>query len=170
MQVFEISIAIGALSTKGGPFVPDQYFTFWMPDEASEMLAPIMASYKRSPSWFFDQILFSGRRPWALVCFAEEYPVGDHIEAARLHDDDIRYVPYTFTRERPSIGPMPAGVLICYSKAGLELAATQSLVFERAWDGLRDCSAGQSWIAVLDPFPEDWLGQVGHSTVLKPDP
>ena len=162
MHCFEILIAESAISTNGGPFVPDDTLTYWIPDGAQELLEPIFAPYNQNPMWYFDKINF-GRppAPWALACLDREYAIGGHVAASRPPDAGIAFTTYTRV---PS--PVPdeffpgVGVLNFQSKVGLERAADASPVFAAAWQALRECSPDKRWLAILDRLPPDWLEQV----------
>src|SRR5690606_22990590 len=162
MRCFEIMIVGSAVRTGSGPFVPDSTLTYAIPDEAQELLEPILAPYDQDPNWFFDGLNF-GRppAPWALVCLDREYPIAGHIAGARTADAGIAFTQY---RRVPT--PVPrdfvpnVGVLTIGSKAGLGRVAGLSPVLEAAWEGLKDCSTERNWLVILDPLPEDWLAQV----------
>lgn len=161
MHSFEILIAQSSWSQDGGPFVPDRLF-YEVPDEAQELLEPILSPYGQDPIGYFDMLNF-GRppAPWALVCFDRDYAIGGHIAASRPSDAGIAFAPYN-----PWPDPVPpdfvpgVGVLTLASKSGLERAAGNSPVFAAAWTGLRECSGERNWLVILDPLPQDWLTKV----------
>lgn len=162
MRCFEILIAESAVSKDGGPFVPDNRLTYGIPDEAEELLEPILGPYGQDPLWYFDKLNF-GRppAPWALACLDREYPIAGHVATSRPADAGIAFAPYN---QVPS--PMPddfvagVGVLTFESKSGLERSADDSPLFAAAWNALRECSPERRWLMILDPLPQEWLNQV----------
>jgi hypothetical protein len=162
MRCFEILIAESAVSTNGAPFVPDDRIMIGIPDEAEQLLDPILSVYGQDPSWFFDKINFGRQRiPWALACLDREYPIAGHIGMARGADSGIGFTSYNQPPE-----PLPddfvprVGVLGFKSKIGLENVVAKSPIFEAAWEALINCSPDKPWLAILDPLPEDWLALV----------
>jgi hypothetical protein len=162
MHLFELLATEGAISQNGGPLVPDGRLMYAVPDEAEEILAPILGKYDQDPFWFFDRLNF-GRppAPWAIVCLDREYALAGHIATSRPPDAGIAFAGY---KEIPKPLPLDfapgVGVLVFYSKNGLELAANNSPIFTASWKALQAASARGTWIAVLDPLPEEWLSQV----------
>jgi len=162
MHRFEILIVESSVSKNGGPFVPDGKLTYGIPQEAQELLEPILAPYNQSPMWYFDKLNF-GRppAPWALACLDHEYAIGGHVATSRLSDGEIAFVPYT---QIPK--PMPhdfvpgVGVLTFRSKKGLENSASRSPLFAAAWEALQQCSPNSRWLVILDPPSQEWLTQV----------
>lgn len=161
MRVFEILIAESAISKGGGPFVPDGRLTYWIPDEAQELLEPILGPYDQNPMWYFDKLNF-GRppAPWALACLDREYPIAGHVATSRPPSAGISFAPYN---QVPN--PMPkdlvpgVGVLVFSSNSGLERSAANSPVFAAVWSALRECSPERRWLVILDPLSPEWLAQ-----------
>jgi hypothetical protein len=162
MRCFEILIATSAISTNGSPFVPDDRIMIGIPDEAEQLLDPILSVYGQNPSWFFDKINFGRQEiPWALACLDREYPVAGHIGTTRGADSGIKFTSYSQPPQSLPDDFVPGvGVLAFESKIGLENVATRSPVFEAAWKAFRSCSPDKPWLAILDPLPEDWLALV----------
>ena len=161
MRCFEILIATSAISTNGGPFVPDDDFMIDIPDEAERLLEVILSPYEGHSIWSFKSIDgHSLRAPWALACLDREYPIAGHIGTARGADSRIKFSPYHQPVPLPDNFVPVVGVLVFGSKMELERVATRSPVFEAAWDAFRDCLTDKSWLAFLDPLPEDWLALV----------
>lgn len=162
MRVFEILIAQATVSREGGPFVSDDKVVFWLPDEAEEILEPILAPYGQNPGWFFDKINFGSRpAPWALVCLDCEYDIAGHVAAARQPNAGIAFTPYNqVPKDQPDDFVPGVGVVTIESRVGLEYSAGNSPVFEAAWDVLRECSPERRWLVILDPLSPEWLDQV----------
>jgi hypothetical protein len=162
MRSFKILIAESALSVDGGPFKPDRRLAYGIPDEAVELLGPILAPYDADPTWFFDSI--NGGRPpapWAIVCLDREYAIAGHICQTRPSRNDNGLVPYRNPRGvAPGGFVPPVGILVLSSKDALERVQGRSPVYEAAWKALSACSASEHWLAILDPLPEDWLAKV----------
>jgi len=160
MRRFEVAVLRMATSWEGGPFIPDDRIRYWLPDEAEELLRPILARYSQSPLFYFDKINFGQPpAPWAFVCLDREYPLAGHIATVRPPDAGIFFVPYT----RPPPEPLPedfipaVGVLVLDSKRGLERAAAASPLFSAAWKALLSCPADRCWLVLLAPLPEEWV-------------
>jgi hypothetical protein len=162
MRCFEILIVAADISKNGGPFIPDDRLTFWLPDEAKELLEPTLSTYGRDPEWYFDQINFDRwHPPWALACLDREYGIAGHITSARPINSGISFTPYNkVPTPTPSDFVPGVGLLAFQSKNGLQSAANRSPIFNLAWEALRDCSGEKRWLALLDSLPDDWLGQV----------
>jgi hypothetical protein len=161
MRCFEILIATSAISTNGGPFVPDNDFMIDIPDEAERLLETILIPYGRRSIWSLSNIGGSLlQTPWALACLDREYPIAGHIGTARGADFRIKFAPYDQPVPLPDSFVPGVGVLVFGSKMELERVATRSPVFEAAWEAFKDCSPSKSWLAFLDPLPEDWLALV----------
>lgn len=162
MRCYEILIAGSEVSKDGGPLVSDGRLTYAIPDEAQELLEPILGPYNQDPEWYFDKINF-GRppAPWALACLDREYAIAGHIATARHPNAGIAFTTYN---QVPN--PMPkdfvpgVGVLTFASKAGLKHSSDNSPVLAAAWHALRECSPERRWLVILDPLPEEWLAQV----------
>jgi hypothetical protein len=133
-----------------------------IPDEAEHLLDPILSVYGQDPSWFFDKIALGRRQaPWALACLDREYSIAGHIGTERGADSGIKFTSYNHLPQSLPDNFVPGvGVLVFGSKMELERVATRSPVFEAAWEAFRDCSTNKSWLAILDPLPEDWLALV----------
>lgn len=162
MRVFEILIAESAVSSNGGPFAPDNRLTYCIPDEAQELLEPVLGPYHQNPMWYFDKLNF-GRppAPWALVCLDREYAIAGHVATSRPPSAGISFSTYN---EVPN--PMPndfvpgVGVLTFASKSGLERSADKSPLFAAVWDVLRECSPERRWLVILGPLAPEWLVQI----------
>jgi hypothetical protein len=162
MRFFEILIGGSAISTDGGPFVPDDRLTYGIPDEAQELLEPILGPYDQDPMWYFDKLNF-GRppAPWALACLDREYTIAGHVATSRPPNAGIAFAPYN---QVPN--PMPndfvpgVGVLTFASKGGLERSAANSHLFATVWNALQKCSPERRWLVILDPPSQEWLAQV----------
>lgn len=162
MRCFEILIAGSAVSKDGGPFVPDNQLTYGIPDEAQELLEPILGLYDQNPMWYFDKLNF-GRppAPWALVCLDCEYAIGGHVATSRPPNSGIAFAPYNQVPNPVPNDFVPGvGVLTFGSKTGLEGSAGNSPLFAAAWKTLKECSPGSRWLAILDPLSQEWLAQV----------
>ncbi len=162
MKCFEFYVATSAVSTNGGQFIPDEKLTYEIPEDAQELLGPILKKYGQDPSWYFDLLNF-GRppAPWAIVCLDKEYSIAGHVVTCRQKNSGIAFTQYT---KLPS--PIPhdfvpqVGVVILLSKSGLEDASAKSALFQTMWEGLKDCSTDRRWLLVVDSLHEDWLAQV----------
>jgi hypothetical protein len=162
MRCFEILIAESFVSKDGGPLVANNRLLYWIPDEAQELLEPVLGPYGQNPAWYFDKLNF-GRppAPWAIVCLDREYAIGGHVATSRSPAAGIAFSPYTQVPD-----PMPhdfvprVGVLVFASKSGLERSAGDSPLFAAAWDALRECASSSRWLALLDPVEKEWLTQV----------
>ena len=162
MRIFEILVAGSAVSTNGGPLVPDERLTYWIPDAAQELLEPILGPYGQDPMWCFEKLNF-GRppAPWALACLDREYTLAGHVATSRPPRAGIGFSTY---QQMPN--PLPrdfvpsVGVLTFASKRGLELSAANSPVFAEVWGALQGCSPDRRWLAILDPLSHEWLAQV----------
>lgn len=162
MQCFEILIAQAQISKNGGPFINDQQLTYYIPDEAQEVLGPILGNYNLDPEWYFDR-LNGGRppAPWAIACLDREYEIAGHVVSSRPPDARISFTSYkTQPRPLPDNYYPGVGPLVFYNKAGLEKAANNSPLFASAWTLLKQCSENKRWLVVLDPLPEEWLSNV----------
>jgi hypothetical protein len=162
MRCFEILIVAADISENGGPFVPDDRLTFWLPDEAKELLEPILSSYGRDPEWYFDQISFDRwHPPWALACLDREYAIAGHIASARPMHSGISFTPY---KKVPT--PIPSdfvpgvGLLSFQNKSGLQSAANNSPIFQLAWEALINCSVDRRWLVLMDFLPDEWVAKV----------
>ena len=161
MRCFEITALSTHISTEGGPFTPDGTVSYWLPDEAEDLLEPILAPYDRGPIWFLDKYYpGQGPTPWAHVCLDREYALGGHLATSRPPDAGIKFGTYARAPDPLPDDYVPGvGVIFFLTKAGLEQAVTKSLIFEKSWEALEDCSPEGAWLALLDPLPEDWLAQ-----------
>ena len=162
MHCFEILIAGSAVSKDGGPFVSDDQLTYGIPDQAQELLEPILGPYGQNAMWYFDKLNF-GRppAPWALVCLDREYAIGGYVATSRPPNAGIAFAPYN---QVPN--PMPkdfvhgVGVLTFGSKDGLERSAGNSPLYAAAWSALKECSPGSRWLVILDTLSQEWLAPV----------
>ena len=159
MKPFEILIAESFLKENDGPFVKEERLTLQISEEAMSLLDPILEPYGQSPYFFFDKIVFANRTvPWAFVCLDSQHPIAGHIATKRPPEAGIQ-----FTQYQPMPAPIPndfvpsVGTLVFGDKRGLELASCQSLIFEKAWEVLKNCSPEKNWLVILDPLPEEWL-------------
>lgn len=154
MRFFEILIAVSAISKVGGPFVQNDWLTYWIPDEAQELLESILGPYDQDPMWYFDKLNF-GRppaAPWALACLDREYAIAGHVATSRPSNAGIAFTAYN---QVPGVG-----VLTFASKSWLERSAVNSPLFAAVWDALRECSPKRRWLVILDPPSQEWLAQV----------
>jgi hypothetical protein len=96
MRCFEILAAESHVSSNGEPFVPENQVIYDIPEEACDLLEPIMEPYQQNPYWFFDKLNY-GRPPaqWAFVCFEREYPIAGQISAARGNNSGVGITPYS---------------------------------------------------------------------------
>ena len=162
MECFEFFVATSAVSKNGGLFVPDERFMYAIPEDAQELLEPILEPHEQNPTWYFDT-LNSGRppAPWALVCLDKEYSIAGHIATCRPKNSGIAFSPYT---KLPN--PMPkefvpkVGVITLQSKMGLEEASDKSPLFKLLWEGFKNCASEQRWLIIVDSLSDDWLAQV----------
>ncbi len=161
MKSFEVLIAESFLKKNDGLFVKEERLTLQIPEEAMNLLAPILEPYGQSPYFYFDKIVFNNRTvpvPWAFVCLDSEHSIAGHIATKRPPEAGIQ-----FTQYQPMPVPIPpdfvpnVGTLVFGDKRGLELASCQSLIFEKAWEVLKNCSPEKNWLVILDPLPEEWL-------------
>src|SRR3989442_201798 len=95
MRFFEILIAGSAISKDGGPFAPEDRLTYGIPDEAQQLLEPILGRYDQAPMWYFDKLNF-GRppAPWALACLDREYAIAGHVATSRPPNAGIAFTTY----------------------------------------------------------------------------
>ena len=104
MQCFEFMVAESHISTGGGPFETDDELWYVIPDEAEELLEPILEPYNQSPTWFFTQA--PPPAPWALACFDREYEIAGHIATSRPSSAEIFFSPYAKPPDpEPERGP-----------------------------------------------------------------
>ncbi len=162
MRCFEILIAMSAVRKNGGPAVPDNFRLFALPQQAKDLLEPVLGPYDRDPNWFFDNLQFGPTaNPWAIACLDREYALAGHVAASREPDAGILFSPYT---QVPS--PVPqnfvpgVGVLVFMSREGLKACASRSALFKAAWDGLQSCGPNRTWLALFDPLDAQWLAEV----------
>ena len=162
MRCFEFYVATSAVSTNNGPYIPDETLTYAIPEEAQELLEPILDQYGQDPMWYFDKLNF-GRppAPWVIACLDQEYSIAGHIATCRPDGSGIAFSPYT---QVPS--PIPqdfvpqVGVVTMENKRGIEGSSDKSLLFRKLWDALKDCSTERRWLLLVDPLPDEWLTQV----------
>lgn len=146
--------------------VTDNRLTYGLPEEAEDLLRPVLEPYQQSPAFYFDKLNF-GRppAPWAVVCLDREYALAGHVATARPSDAGINFSPYTQVPKSVPPGFVPGvGTIVIAQKRGLETAAAKSPMFEMAWSALKDRPEDCHWLALLDPLPEPWL-----STALSGD-
>lgn len=162
MRCFEILIVTSAVRKNGGPAVPANSRLFAIPQEATDLLEPVLGPYDRYPDWFFDNLQFGpSANPWAIACLDREYELAGHVAASREPDAGILFSPYT---SMPS--PLPpdfvpgVGVLAFMNREGLKACASLSPLFKAAWDGLRVCAPDRTWLVLLDPPDAQWLAEV----------
>jgi len=162
MRCFEFFVANSSVSTDGGPYIPDETIMYVIPEDAKELLGPILGRYDQHPEWYFDKLNF-GRppAPWAITCLDQEYSIAGHMAACRQPNSGIKFAPYT---QVPN--PIPqdfvpqVGVVSMQNKRGLEEVSDKSPLFQMLWEGLKDCTTEQKWLIILDPLPSEWLAQV----------
>ena len=162
MNCFEFYPVTSAVSHQGGPLIPDDRVSYLIPDEATELLSPILDRYDQDPIWYFEKLNF-GRPPvpWAIACLDKEYSIAGHIATTRPEGGGIFFATYTQVTQPIPWGYVPkVGCIVFQNKEGLELASQESIIFEQAWNALADCSADRHWILAMDALPEDWLEQV----------
>ena len=63
----------------------------------------------------------------------------------------IAFTPYTTVPAPIPTDFVPGGTLVFMSKEGLVRGAACSPIFEAAWNQLKDCSADQRWLSILEP-------------------
>ena len=95
MKCFEVLIVSAWKRKNEGPFIPDDRLTFWLPDEAKELLEPILYIYGRDPEWYFDQLNFDRwQPPWALARLDREYHIAGHIATSTPINSGISFTSY----------------------------------------------------------------------------
>lgn len=159
MRVFEILVAQLDIA---GSIESNSRLAYSLPDEAEELLGPVLGPYGQSANFFFDKLGFGKPpAPWAHACLDREYSIAGHVATTRPKNAGVLFSPYTQVRNPPPAGFIPAvGVLTFSSKAGLEKASDKSPIFAAAWSALRNCSEESRWLAVLDPVDVTWLARV----------
>lgn len=162
MRCFEFFVAISAVSSNGGPYIPDETLTYWIPEDAQKLLDPILDQYGQDSMWYFDKLNFGHPpAPWAIACLDQEYTIAGHIAICRPAGSGIAFSPYT---QVPSSIPQDfvpqVGVIVFKNKNGLKGASDRSPLFQKLWDSLKDCSTEKRWLLAVDPLPDEWLAQV----------
>jgi len=162
MWCFKILAVLMNVSKKGGPFIPDDNLWFDLPEEAEDLLEPILEPYGQAPGWYFNKIEFDRQHPpWAIACLDRVYPIAGHIATTRPPDADISFMTYkSIPRPIPSDFVAGVGVLTFFRKSGLQSAADRSPVYQAVCEALSDCSVERRWLALLDPLPKEWLAEV----------
>ena len=96
MKCYEFSVASTMSRSNDGPFVDDGILTYAFPEEAMDLLEPILGKYGQDPMWYFDKLNY-GRppAPWAIVCMDQEYKIAGHIATTRTVNSGIAFAPYT---------------------------------------------------------------------------
>jgi hypothetical protein len=161
MDCFEILIAEGGVRTEGGPSIPDYTMTSWIPDEAMDLLGPILEAYGQTPQSFASMNFGNPTAPWALACLDREYAIAGHVATSRIPKAGIWFAPYSGCPSQPPEDFTPGvGMLVFESKVGLETCEANSPLFGAAWSMLRHCSAEKQWLIILDPLNAGWLADV----------
>lgn len=162
MKCFEFYVATSAVSTNGGSYVQDEKLTYGIPEDAQDLLEPILNQYGQDPMWYFDKLNY-GRppAPWAVACLDQEYTVAGHIATYRPAGSGIAFAPYTQVPDPVPLDFVPqVGVVTLQNKIGLRDAVSKSPLFQKLWEGLKDCSTERRWLLVVDPMPDEWLDQI----------
>lgn len=162
MRCFEILVAASSSGPAGGPLVPDNRLMYGLPEEAEDLLGPVLEPYRQSPAFYFDKLNF-GRppAPWALVCLDREYALAGHVASTRPPDAGIRFSPYAQVPSQIPPNFVPGvGTIVITQKRDLEVATGRSPIFEMAWDILKDRPQDRHWLVLFDPLPESWLDAV----------
>jgi len=162
MKIFEFFVATSAISTNGGPYIPDHTLTYAIPDEAQELLEPILGPYDQDPMWYFDKLNY-GRppAPWAIACLDKEYAIAGHIASCRPEGSGILFTQYTNLPKPIPYDFIPkVGTITMLHKTGLEKATARSPLFEELWLGLKDRDLDRRWLIIADPLRDDWLTKV----------
>lgn len=159
MRCFEIIAAESYISSNGGPFVPDNQVMYNIPEEACDLLEPIMTRYQQSPHWFFDKVNY-GRPPaqWAFACFDREYPIAGQIAMARVDVTGVGISPYS-TPPNPipqDFVPM-VGALSFASASSLKGVADRSPILSCIWSELSNRDTERRWLVLMDPLPHEWI-------------
>lgn len=145
------------------------------PDEVAERLNLILEpygyvtdpdDYSNARSFLLDiEYVFRDTNhpfPWAIIFLSQEYPIGDHVIAARVNMD-IRFTCYTLlNRERrhlidPKIKTPPVSIIYVFSKSSLRDSAERSPMFREAWNVLEDKSESDHWVVVVDLLDTEWV-------------
>jgi hypothetical protein len=162
MRRFEMLIVQSETREPRQQLVADLQLTYGIPDEAQELLVPILGRYDQDPMFYFDRLNYGSLpAPWALACLDKEYQIAGHVSSSRVPNAGISFAPYN---QVPS--PIPddfvpgVGVLVFMSKSGLQSCADSSPLFKAAWKALEGCQSERRWLVILDPLSGQWLEEV----------
>lgn len=159
MRCFEMVAAESYIGREGEPFVKDERVMYEIPDEACDLLEPIMEPYQQSPYWFFDKLNY-GRPPaqWVFACFDREYPIAGQIAAARGQDPGVGISPYASPpKPFPSDFVPLVGVLAFAAPSSLSNLAKRSPILSFIWSELQHREREKRWLVLVDPLPSEWI-------------
>jgi len=154
LKCFEYAIVTSSMSLDGGPYIQDEDVMFAIPDEAEEMLEPILEPYGQDPAWYFMKLPFSKETaPWAIACLDREYDIAEHIRSHRPEGTDILFTQYTQTPNPIPDGFVPmVGSIAIRNKKALLKASEDSSVFQKILHGLENCDGQSKWLILVDPL------------------
>ena len=130
--------------------------------DVNDILDRLLAPFDLSSSQLLTNLSISFRNanwwPWAMVFLDSEYLIAEHIMEARDESRDILFTAY-------SVGPgtslpvgsvPPVSILLFKNRAALEQVKDFSHLFGKCWEILNDRSTEKTWVATLDPLPDEW--------------
>ncbi len=162
MKVFEIREWTSYVSDGSRPYVPDGATGYVLSEEAEAALDELLEPYDNS-SWYLDRLQHRWPGgPWSFVCLDREYALAGHLVEARRQgvdlSEDIGFVPLASTpRPVPQDYCPGVGILAFRSKSTAESMAARSVLFERAWEAVKDLSEDHCWLILIDALDQDWV-------------
>jgi len=162
MKVFDIQQWTSSTSKGGRPFVPDGATGYVLSEEAEAAFDELLEPYGNS-SWYLDNLRHRWPGgPWSFVCLDKEYALAGHVVEARRDgvdlSKDVGFLPLARTPKPVPENYCPGvGILAFRSKGAAESMAARSVLFERAWEAVKDLSEDRCWLVLIDALDESWV-------------
>ena len=155
---WEILIALSYIE-EPGQRRSDEKLTYMIPDDAQDVIDPILKPYGQSAMWYFDK-LGHGRppAPCAVLCLQKDYELAWHIREVRKTEREIAFAPYSkFTEPVPEDFVPKVGCIVIYDWEALNRAKEKSLLFDTAWHMFKEVDKQKPWLCLLPHLSTEWL-------------
>lgn len=132
-------------------------------EESNKVIDDLLSPWNMSTKKFLNSLSISCRRqniwPWAIALFEKEFDLAGHVVSTRKQKKDFAFGSYSLESGQYSVndGVPPFSFLLISEKGVLADAAKKSLLFEQAWNLLKDKDEGLNWICIPSTPPDEWV-------------
>ncbi len=155
---WEILIALTYIEEPGKRRT-DERLMFHVPDDAEDIIDPILKPYGQKASWYFNKLKHGPLPvPLAFLCLQNDHELAWHIREVRKNENEIAFAQYSKFTEPVTEDFVPkVGCIVIYDWEALRKAKEKSLLFDTAWHILKDVDKRKSWLCLLPHLPAEWL-------------